>query len=208
VDRGPERRLIIAGEIQSVYFPGGDWSGAEREYWARALAPTRAVARPRALLIGLGGGTQIHLLRRQAPGGVITVVERDPAVVRVALDWFGLREVGGLEVLCADAEHAVTLLALARRRFDYVMDDISYAATPDDAVRLARRLAPLVAPTGTLVLNQHRRAAAQAVAEAISGWLPRVRLVRVRRGAENVLIFAERADGAGTLRARARGTTG
>src|SRR5207302_46887 len=41
VQRGPERRLMIGGEIQSVYFPGGDWAPAEREYWARALAPAR-----------------------------------------------------------------------------------------------------------------------------------------------------------------------
>jgi spermidine synthase len=192
VERGPERRLVIGGEIQSVYFPGGDWSSVEREYWARALAPVRVRTRPRVLLVGLGGGTQVHLLRSMIADAPITAIERDPLITRIAFEWFGLRTLGGpLEILCADAERATAQLARARRRFDFVMDDISYAAGPVDAVRVARGLAGLVARGGVLVLNQHRRPAAEAVAEAVSDLLPRIRLLRVRREAENVLIFAE-----------------
>ncbi len=183
---------MIDGEVQSVYFPDGDWTAAEGEYWAQALGPARSLRRPRVLLIGLGGGAQVHLLEREVTPRLVTVVERDPAVIRVALDWFGLREVDGLEILCADAEAAIRQLTLSRRRFDFVMDDISYGAPVTAAIVIARSLARLLAPHGLLVLNQHRRPAAQAVAEAVSDLLPSTRLLRVRRSAENVLVFASR----------------
>src|SRR2546427_7966929 len=53
---------------------------------------------------------------------LITVIERDPAIVRVAGDWFGLERAGPLEILCADATVAVRGLARERRRFDFVID--------------------------------------------------------------------------------------
>ncbi len=203
VERGRERRLVIRGEVQSVYFPDADWSSARREYWARALAPVRSLTRPRVLLVGLGGGTQVHLLRSIVPEAPITAIERDPLITRIAFEWFGLRVSGGLlEILCADADRALAQLERARRRFDFVMDDISYSASPADAVRVARRLAGLVAPGGVIVLNQHRRGAAEAVAEAVSDLLPRIRLLRVRREAENVLIFAEAPAGQRCTRRR------
>jgi spermidine synthase len=195
VQRGRERRLMMGGQIQSVYFPDGDWSPVTREYWAGALAPLCALPpRPRVLLLGLGGGTQVHLLKRDANPRLISVIERDPVIIRVALDWFGLRSVGGLEILCGDAEAAVRQLALSRRRFDFIMEDVSYLAPIEEAIRWARSLAALVAPGGVLVLNQHQRPAAQTLGEAMSDLLPLVRLQRVRRLAENVLVFAGRAS--------------
>src|SRR5437867_481892 len=62
VDYRAERRLIVNGEILSVYPLDGDWSRVRREYWWRALAVTALPRRPSVLLVGLGGGTQIHLL--------------------------------------------------------------------------------------------------------------------------------------------------
>jgi spermidine synthase len=147
------------------------------------------------LLLGLGGGTQAHLLRRQGTSGIITVVEQDPVIVRVASEWFGLRTLGGLEILCTEVGRGLAYLTRSGRRFDYVMDDISYAAPAEEAARIARQLAHLVAPGGTLVLNQHLRAGARAVAAAVSILLPSIRTERVRRGAENVLVFASRCAG-------------
>jgi spermidine synthase len=192
VERGGERRLIVRGEIQSVYFTDGNWARAEREYWALALTPPCPVPpRPRVLLVGLGGATQVHLLRPQRPR-LVTIVERDPTMIRIANEWFGLRAVGGLEILCADAARALAFLAVTGRRFDLVVDDVSYGAPVAEAVQTARALAGLLAPTGVLALNQHTRPGARAVAGALAARLPWVRLARVRRGAENILVFAAR----------------
>lgn len=186
VDYRSERRLIVAGDILSVLPLDGDWSSVEQEYWWRALA--MAPRRGTALLIGLGGGTQVHLLQRLARPRLVTVIERDPVIVRVACRWFGLDKLRGVEFLCGDAEHVVPALADAKRCFDFVMEDAVYAEPPERAVPLARAVVPLVAPGGRLVINRHRRGDARRLVSAMRRRFRHVRLTLVRRGGENVLI--------------------
>ena len=186
VDYRTERRLIVGGDILSVYPLDGNWSRVQEEYWWRAL--TLAPPRSTALLIGLGGGTQVHLLRHLSRPQLITVIERDPVIVRVACRWFGLDAIGGLEFLCGDAERVVPALGAAGRTFDFVMEDAAYAEPPERAVPLARAVVPLVAPHGRLVINRHRRGDAHRLVGAMRRRFRHVRLRRVRRGGENVLI--------------------
>jgi hypothetical protein len=192
VECGDERRLVVDGSILSIYPRGGDWRPVRREYWWHAVAGVALPRRPTALLVGLGGGTQVHLVRALARPRLITVVERDPVIVRVACQWFGLDAVGRLEFLCADAALAVRALTAAGRRFDFVMDDVGYAQPIEDALPLARALVPLVSARGTLVVNRHRRREARIIADALAGDFAKVRLRRVRREAENVLVYGTR----------------
>jgi len=187
-----ERRLMVHGETLSVYPINGDWSGVRREYWWHALAETRLPARPRALLVGLGGGTQVHLLRMVARPRALAAVERDPVILRAAHEWFGLRAVGGVEYLCTDAQTAADTLARAGRRFDFVMEDVDYGDGGERSVPLALALAGLVAPEGVLVANRHRRREAAVVIEALRPLFREVRERRVRREGENVLVVAAR----------------
>ncbi len=188
MDYRRERRLIVSGDILSVYPLDGDWSPVRREYWWRALATVALPPRPAVLLVGLGGGTQLHLLRARARPRAVTVVERDPAVLRAGLDWFGLRALGGVEYLVGDAARVVPWLASARRRFDFVMEDAAYGEDPTRARALARALAGLVAPGGSLVVNRHRRTGAGGLARALRPLFAEVRLRRVRPKGENVLV--------------------
>ncbi len=183
-----ERRLIVSGDTLSVYPLDGDWSRFHREYWWHALVAVALPARPTALLVGLGGGTQIHLLRRLARPRRITAIERDPTILRVARDWFGLAEVGGLEFLCAEAEVAVQSLAAAGRQFDFIMEDAAYAEAPERALPLARVLTGRVAAGGTLVLNRHFRADARALTTEMRARFEQVSVRRVRREGENALV--------------------
>jgi spermidine synthase len=192
VDYRGERRLIVAGEILSVYPLDGDWSRVAREYWWRALAALPLPPRPTALLIGLGGGTQVHLLHRTAAPRLVTIVERDPAIVRVARAWFGLDALGPLELLCAEAEAAVPMLARAGRRFDFVMEDAAYADPPARGRPLALALAGLVSARGVLVVNRHRRSDGRELARLLRPRFERVVLRRVRRGGENLLVCCAR----------------
>ena len=188
IDRGPERRLIVRGDTLSIYRIDGNWTPVRREYWWKALEAVALPQRPSALLVGLGGGTQIHLLHRLSAPRLITVIEHDPIIVRVAREWFGLDRIGRLEILCADAETAIGGLARSRRRFDYVMDDVSYADEPPVALPKILALAPLVAPRGSLVVNRHRRGDPRVLARALRFYFRRVWLRRVRRTGENTLI--------------------
>jgi spermidine synthase len=183
-----ERRLLVAGDTLSVYPLNGDWSRVRPEYWWQALDAVPMPPRPTALLVGLGGGTQVHLLRRLVRPRRITVIERDAVILHAAQDWFGLREVPALEYLCGDAGPVTAWLAAARRRFDYIMEDAAYAAEPAFSETLARALVPLVAPGGVLVLNRHRRGDAGRLAALLRPRFHRVWLRRIRREAENVLL--------------------
>jgi spermidine synthase len=187
-----ERRLMVHGETLSVFPTNGDWSGVRKEYWWHALAETKIPARPRVLLVGLGGGTQIHLLRMIARPRAVTAVERDPVILGAAHEWFGLRAVGGVEYLCTDAQTAADALAHAGRRFDFVMEDVDYGDGGERSIPLLEALAGLVAPRGVLVANRHRRREAAVVIEALRPRFEQVRERRVRREGENVLVVAAR----------------
>ena len=188
IDKGPERRLIVRGDTLSIHRLDGNWAPLRREYWWKALAAIELPRRPTALLVGLGGGTQIHLLHRFAAPRLITVIEHDPIIVRVAREWFGLDQVGRLQILCANAETAIRGLAQAGRRFDFVMDDVTYAEEPLIALPKLLALAPLVTPRGSLVANRHRRGDPRVLARALRFYFRRVWLHRVRRTGENTLI--------------------
>lgn len=192
IDYRRERRLVVRGAILSVLPLDGEWSAVEREYWWHALTRVTFRPRPTALLVGLGGGTQAHLLARVTSPRLITAVERDPVILRVANDWFGLGALGPMEFVCAEASAAMQAFARQRRRFDFIMEDAAYGDERARAMPLAIGLATLVAPGGTLVVNRHRRGDAHELAEALAFAFEDVRLRRVRREAENVLVCCAR----------------
>lgn len=192
IEDARERRLVVAGDTLSVYPIDGDWSRVRHEYWWRALVAVTIPPRPNALLVGLGGGTQVHLLRQHVRPRRFTVIERDPVILRAAKEWFGLSRIEGIEYLCGTAEAIVPWLHATDRRFDFVMEDAAYAADPSRGQPLALALARLVAPGGALVVNRHRRGDARAVADLLRARFYEVRLRRVRSEGENVLVCCAR----------------
>ena len=182
---------MVAGDVLSIYPLDGDWSRLHREYWWQALADLALPARPRALLVGLGGGTQVHLLHTRARPRLVTVIERDPVIMRAALMWFGLGPLGPLECYAGDASQVAQAMVQARRRFDFVMEDSAYAAPLEESRGLVRTLADLVAPRGLLVINRHRRGDGARLASMLRPRFERVWQRRVRREGENLLVFCQ-----------------
>ena len=191
VDYRSERRLIVRGAILSAYPLDGNWSAIEREYWWQGVASVHFPPDPSVLLVGLGGGTQAHLVHRLTTPRLVTAIERDPVILDVARRWFGLDALGPMEFYCGDAEAIAAALADAGRRFDFVMEDAAYADM-ERSRPVVRALIPLVAADGTLVVNRHRRGDARALARLLRRHFAGVRLQRVRREGENVLVFASR----------------
>ena len=191
VDYRRERRLIVGGAILSAYPLDGDWSAIEREYWWQGVASVRFPPEPSVLLVGLGGGTQAHLVHRLTTPCLVTAIERDPVILDVARRWFGLADLGPMEFYCGDAETVAAALRDAGRRFDFVMEDAAYA----DLARsrpVVEALVPLVSADGTLVVNRHRRGDAGSLVRILRRRFESVRTHRVRREGENVLIYASR----------------
>jgi spermidine synthase len=196
VDVGADRRLMLDGSVLSVYARDGDWTRARQEYWGEALDMIALPPRPSVLFVGLGGGTQLHLLRERITPRQVTAIERDPVIVRIAQRWFGLGGIPRLEFLCAEADLAVASLQRARRRFDLVLEDCTYDETAARSIPLAVGLARLVSRRGALVVNRHRRPHARETAAALTPHFAVVRLRRVRREADNILVCATSPRGA------------
>lgn len=154
--------LEVGGVTQSVSVPaemlplndGELHPGPGGGYWGLLLPPG---CPRRALLLGLGGGTVAHLLARRCPNISITGIERDPAVIVVARQSFGLDDLPQLSIVEADAFAWIDAAAACRAgEYDLICLDLFEAgrlvhgalATP-----FLRQLAMLLAPDGTLTVN-------------------------------------------------------
>ena len=114
IDDGGRPALAIDGAVQSVAVGAGAAPGG---YWP-AMLPDRA---PRdALLLGLGGGTLVHLLMGTFGALPIIGVDDDPAVVELGRAHFGL-DLPNLEIVVTDA---YAYAATCSRRFDLICVDL------------------------------------------------------------------------------------
>lgn len=77
----------------------------------------------RILVIGLGGGSLPKAFARLVPEAVIDVVEIDPAVTRVAQDYFSFRATDRIRVFEGDGRVFVKRSKAAGRRYDLVVLD-------------------------------------------------------------------------------------
>ena len=77
----------------------------------------------RILVAGLGGGSIPTLMDELFPQAHIDVVEIDPAVIRVATDYFGFDPTGNVHAHAVDARVFVRRAELRGERYDYVVLD-------------------------------------------------------------------------------------
>ena len=152
---GRTRRLVVDRVLHTAWNPAAPLTGAVWDPLALAALLARG-GRPRSvLLLGLGGGAAVRLLRRHLAPERIVAVESDPVHVEVARRFFGVGG-AGVEVVLADARRWVR--DAAGERFDVVIDDL-FGEAGGEPVRAAggrawwRRLARLVSGEGVLVAN-------------------------------------------------------
>jgi spermidine synthase len=74
----------------------------------------------RVLIVGLGGGAMVRFLTHHEPHAQIDAVEIDPAVVRLAAQYFGVRSGGNVRVHTADA---VAFVESTTDRYDLILMD-------------------------------------------------------------------------------------
>lgn len=114
----------------------------------------------RVLIVGLGGGAMVHFLKRHDPGVKVDVVEIDPAIVKVADKFFGVRTEGNVRVVTEDG---FKFLRETPERYDVVYMDAFLKPTRDtDSTGVPLRLKTIefykgiqskVAADGLVVFN-------------------------------------------------------
>jgi len=153
---GATRRLYVDGVLHTAWNPRLTVTGAVWDPLGLApmLLPQGAVRE--ALVLGVGGGAALQMMRLHLRPRRITGVERDPALVGVARRWFGLGG-PGVRLVTADAVEWVRRQPRGRK-WDVVVGDL-FHEDAGEPVRATsgrawwRRVTGLVAPGGLFVVN-------------------------------------------------------
>jgi spermidine synthase len=106
------------------------------------------------LLLGLGGGSVVSIIRDEYRLALpVTAVEKDPEVIRIAHEYFGLGGYSNVDIVCMDAEEYARQ---ATQRFSLIIIDLFIDnEVPEQFTRLpfledCRRI---LSTTGTIVFN-------------------------------------------------------
>lgn len=151
---GRSLRLYTNGVLHSQYHPGRIVTGG---VWDLLALP--AIALPKVknvLMLGVGGGAAVHLLRAFVQPARIVGVDLNRTHLTLARRYFGLRG-PDLELHCQDACQFVA--DYQGEPFDFIIDDVfgEVDGKPQrgiDADRpWCRSLAALLSPTGALSIN-------------------------------------------------------
>ncbi|HOB97186.1 MAG TPA: fused MFS/spermidine synthase [Verrucomicrobiota bacterium] len=122
-------RVVEAGEYRSLLFDSSEQSrialadpeAGRFEYIDYFFMPWLwNVAMTNVLMIGLGGGSAQQAYARYCPGVTVETVELDPAVLKVAEDYFGFRQSPRQRVVISDGR---MFLQRSRRQYDAVLVD-------------------------------------------------------------------------------------
>jgi spermidine synthase len=108
------------------------------------------------LIIGLGGGTLPHALATLLPSAQIDVVEIDPAVVRVAQQYFNFNPSGSMQVIVEDGRVYVQRALRAGKTYDLVMlDAYDHQYIPEHMLtrEFLSEVRKLLTPGGALAAN-------------------------------------------------------
>lgn len=148
--------LYVDGSCASLWQPGVAMTGGSWDLLAAPVLLAPADRAPRVLLLGVGGGTVIRVVRALCPGAEIVGIDLDADVLAVARREFALDALGA-RIEIADAQRFLRDLPRGER-FDVIVDDI-YERGPTDMRKpvgwsaTLRRAGAHLAPGGVLVCN-------------------------------------------------------
>ncbi len=154
----------------------------------------------RVLIVGLGGGAMVRFLTHHEPQVQIDAVEIDPAVVRIAGEYFGVRSGGNVRVHTADA---VAFVESTTQRYDLILMDAFLRPSSDtDATGVPSRLKTLaflerleraLAPGGVVAFNVNEHASMADDIAAVAAAFGNVAIYRSPPSANKVVIAVEGA---------------
>lgn len=162
-------RSEINGEVivrehlgqHTLYIQGMPQSGGiVNDIWSRGVANFPDLPYdPQILLLGLGGGTVVNLIKKIRPMAQILSVEIDPQIAAIAKIFFKMMDVHGLEIAVDDAKEMVEKRKNGVRpgKFDLILVDLYIGSDLPEFVegeKFASQLRDLVENKGTVVFNR------------------------------------------------------
>lgn len=115
---GASIRLYSNGVLHSQYNPKHPISGA---IWDLLVLPGFFLMKPpsHVLVLGLGGGTVVHLIRHFFPQCQITCVEREALHIQLAKRFFNIPK-----DVCVIHGDAYEMLSHTQEQYDWILDDV------------------------------------------------------------------------------------
>lgn len=141
-------KLLVNGSRQS-----GEYI---KELWQHALSEFGILPSPdvkRILILGVAGGTVIHLLSRIYPHASIDAVDIDGTMIEIGKKYFGLDTVGNLRIVRADAGQFVAETA---KQWDLIVIDLYIGASIPPFVadpKFLSRVRSGLSPHGQTLIN-------------------------------------------------------
>jgi spermidine synthase len=127
------------------------------DYTQMMMGALFMMPQPRTVLIvGLGGGTLPRALSAALPGAQIDAVEIDPAVVRVAKQYFSFAPGPNMQVFEEDGRAYVRRAVRTGKRYDLIMlDAYDHEYIPEHMLtqEFLREVRSLLAPDGVVAAN-------------------------------------------------------
>lgn len=159
-DQGSERCLLFTIKRADRNQTCMDLQNPDRlifPYARMMLAGLLVTPQPeRILMVGLGGGTLPRVFDHLYPEAVQDLIEIDPAVVRVAREFFAFEELGAMTVHVRDARVFVKRALVNGETYDYIMlDAFTGDYIPEHLLteEFLTEVRGILAPGGVVVAN-------------------------------------------------------
>lgn len=200
-ESGNIRKLIVDDIMQSISHIS---QNTERLYWGKVIQILKE-SFPQlnnVLLLGLGGGTLVHLISKAFPGVAITSVDIDQTMVDIANNYFDLGTVPNHRVIVDDAMRVVVepeKFDLYPQMFNALIVDIYVGEKYPDLGKSGNFISAvknLVAPGGLVIFNRIYRESHQEEVnifiDYVSEFYSNVKnlVVAGYTNSDNVLIYA------------------
>lgn len=107
------------------------------------------------LVLGVAGGTVIHLLHSYYPKAVIIGVDIDQTMIDVGKKYFGLDQIENVSYICQDAEMFIAM----KKKFDIIIVDLFIGTHVPELVRkesFLKNLKTSLTNQGVVIINYLR----------------------------------------------------
>jgi spermidine synthase len=147
-------KLLVDGSRQSGEYVLTLWQQAFCSFGIIPSPDVRSI-----LVLGVAGGTVIHLLHALYPDALVTGVDVDGRMIDIGKKYFGLSKVKKLTLIVSDAKEFVAGSAAKKKQWDMVVVDLFVGASIPAFVgeeRFLRTLRRIITPKGMVVINYLR----------------------------------------------------
>ncbi len=152
-------KLLVNGSRQSGEYIKLLWLHAFKKLGITADKQTRSI-----LVLGVAGGTVIHILRGMYTKATIAGVDIDNVMIDIGKTYFGLKDIPRLLLVHQDAKQYIQQAIAQKKRYDLIIVDLFSGREIPGFVAHAsflRKLRTLRTKDGRIVINYLRELAYQ-----------------------------------------------